>query len=91
MALIRTPYDDPAYGEREGNVLDLCRLVAEAMPAATTAWDEPRDTRAPLARTSRSDLGLRIAELAAKGKGVRQIARQIGVAPSTVSRRLRRT
>ncbi|MGH8850614.1 MAG: helix-turn-helix domain-containing protein [Casimicrobiaceae bacterium] len=35
-------------------------------------------------------LGLRIAELAAHGWGVRQIARILGVNPSTVSRRLRR-
>jgi DNA-binding NarL/FixJ family response regulator len=34
------------------------------------------------------DLGLRIAELHLAGKGVRQIARELGINPSTVSRRL---
>jgi hypothetical protein len=37
------------------------------------------------------DLGRRIAELDGSGLGVRQIARILGVNPSTVSRRLRRT
>jgi hypothetical protein len=36
-----------------------------------------------------ADLGRRIAELRFAGKGVRQIARELGVNPSTVSRRLR--
>jgi IS30 family transposase len=37
------------------------------------------------------DLGRRIANLDGSGFGVREIARILGVNPSTVSRRLRRT
>jgi hypothetical protein len=89
LALIGTARDDPHYQEKARGVLDLCKIVLEA---TNETQDEAREAAVPLVAptTGPGNLCLRIAELAARGAGVREIARQLGVNASTVSRRLRR-
>jgi DNA-binding NarL/FixJ family response regulator len=78
LELIGTPRNDPHYRQRALAVLDLCALALNATRPV-----------APPPRLSPIELGVRIAQLRASGMGVREIARELGVHPSTVSRRLR--
>jgi hypothetical protein len=92
IALIGTARDDPRYREKAQGVLELCSTALEGIQAAQ---DEARaDAPAPAARvaptTGPGNLGLSIAELRAAGRGVREIARELGVNASTVSRQLRK-
>jgi hypothetical protein len=66
---------DPSWRETAERLVDACLAVAHAVES-------------PVARGTPA-LGQRIAELAARGSGVRAIALDLGVSPSTVSRRLR--
>lgn len=89
LALIGTARDDPRYATKAQAVLELCRLALNEINA-------PQDKACgaatpPIVSTPPGNLGLRIADLAAHGKGVREIARLLGVNASTVSRRLRNT
>jgi hypothetical protein len=86
LALMRTPYDDPVHYEWAQGVLELCDVALKIVEAANAE----EAGAAPVVQIERGDLGPRIAELTANGKGVRQIARILAVHPSTVSRRLRR-
>lgn len=89
LALIGMPRDDPCYQEKARGVLDLCRTALEEVQATQ---DDAREAAAPpfAPTTGPGNLGLRIAELAAGGMGVRAIARELAVNPSTVTRRLRK-
>ena len=86
LALIGMPRGDPHYREKALAVLGLASTTLEAIEAAPA---ENTGT-ATVAPTGPGNIGLRIAELAGRGQGARAIARQLGVHPSTVSRRLRR-
>jgi len=87
LALIGMARDDPHYPQKAQALLELCRAALEGTNAPQ---GEAREAAAPPdVTTPPGNLGLRIAELAAHGKGVREIARQLGVNASTVSRRLR--
>ncbi|MBE0619666.1 MAG: helix-turn-helix domain-containing protein [Burkholderiales bacterium] len=85
LALIGTARDDPRYPEMGQSVLGLCEAALKAIQAAHVE-EVAAD---PVVTTRPGNLDLRIAELAAHGKGVREIARQLRVNASTVSRRLR--
>ena len=88
VTFLRTPPDATERQERARGLLELCQV---ALSAASAARTESRDGAPPAVSVpTRHDLGPRIAELRAHGQGVRQIARILGVNPSTVSRRLRR-
>ena len=86
--LITTGRDDPRYRDKARAILELCRL---ALDAITSAPVDARTSVTPAAIPTNvpGNLGPRIAQLAVQGKGVREIARELGVHPSTVSRRLR--
>ncbi len=87
LALLDTARADAPYYEKGQGVLELCGVALNVLQATTQG--ETRETATPVRLPIRGDLGVRIAELAAHGKDVRQIARILGVPPSTVSRRLR--
>ena len=86
--LIATPHDDSSYLAKAQGVLELCNVVLESNVALRP---EAREPLSVTRETPPANLGLRIAELAAQGMGVRAAARLLGVHPSTVSRRLSRT
>jgi DNA-binding NarL/FixJ family response regulator len=89
LALIDTERDDPHYIDKAQSVLSRCSVVLNATPLARqVAGAHP--TPPVAAKIQRASLAVRIAELRANGMGVREIARQLGVNPSTVSRRLHR-
>lgn len=88
FALLETDHDTPAYYERAQGLLEACRVALDAIPVADTEGRESASPSRPI--PVRRDLGPRIARLAFEGYGVRKIARIVGVAPSTVSRTLRR-
>jgi hypothetical protein len=66
---------DSRWQQTAYRLIDACIAVAHAVE--------------PTVASATPALGDRIADLVARGVGVRQIARQLGVNPSTVSRRLR--
>ena len=88
--LIGMARDDPRYRDKALNTLELCRV---ALQAIKLTQDEHRQAIPALviATQGPGNRGVEIALLAAQGKGVREIARELGVNASTVSRRLRRT
>jgi hypothetical protein len=87
VALLDTARDDPLYYERAQGLLEACKVALVAIGQEAEGCDTKTT---PVAVHVRGDLGRRIARLAFEGKGTRQIARILGVAPSTVSRTLRR-
>ena len=91
LALIGMQRNDPCYRGKAQELLELCKTALEEI---RVAQDEARAAApVPIARiaiTGPGNLGLRIAELAAGGMGVRAIARELGVNASTITRRLRK-
>jgi DNA-binding CsgD family transcriptional regulator len=85
--LADTPTDDSRYPHLLTDVVGLCVALAEAGEATTRKATPAATLVDPAALSS---LGERIAWLRIQRKGIRQIARELGVNPSTVSRRLRK-
>ena len=80
-------WHNPLWRQIAQRLVDACLAVARVVYVLDPG-PPPREN-AVAERNAPPSLAERIAELAAAGRGVREIARALGVNASTVSRRLR--
>lgn len=93
IEVVNNLYDAPPGDPRHASALDDVFDASYQLLLGTEAEPAGSSTATPVpgaASEAVPALGERIAQLVAEGRGVRETVRILGVAPSTVSRNLRR-